>query len=168
MRRLPALLLTSIAVLALAACSAGRRPGWTYAPAASATAGSVRWRLGRAVGRRLRRGPVRGSVGHGRHQRRALGRRQRADDARRPSAPPRHGFDPTTAEAAAGERPSRSTFDNEDDTAPHNLVIKDASGEASRSRATRRSYRARHRANTRCRRSPPATTRTSARSTRRR
>jgi plastocyanin len=38
MRRLPALVLTLLAVVALAACSAGGAPGWTYAPAPSASA----------------------------------------------------------------------------------------------------------------------------------
>ena len=37
MRRLPALLLTIAAAAAVAACSAGSAPGWTYAPAASGT-----------------------------------------------------------------------------------------------------------------------------------
>ena len=37
MRRLPVLLLTIVAAAVLSACSAGAAPGWTYAPAASAT-----------------------------------------------------------------------------------------------------------------------------------
>ena len=38
MRRLPALCLTLLAMIALAACSAGAAPGWTYAPVPSASA----------------------------------------------------------------------------------------------------------------------------------
>jgi plastocyanin len=40
MRRLPALSLTFLAVLALAGCSASAAPGWTYAPVPSASAGA--------------------------------------------------------------------------------------------------------------------------------
>ena len=124
MRRLPALALIALVLAALAACSAGSTPGWTYAPAASATPVAS----GGASG-----APSAGTSG--------------APSAAAPSAAPSAagsaaasggtgatltvtakvnaatgGFEEKTLETAAGTA-FTLTFDNQDNTVPHNLVL---------------------------------------------
>jgi len=126
MRRLPAFLLTIVAATAVAACSSGTAPGWTYAPAASAT-------------------PVPSGAASGEPSTApSTGASEPAAGSPVPSASAQpvpsasggaagltvkaavnaasSGFDPTTLETAAGA-PFTLTFDNEDNTVQHNLVL---------------------------------------------
>jgi plastocyanin len=117
MRRLSALALLVLTIGATAACSSGEAPGWTYAPAPSAT-------------------PVPSG---------SAGASAEPSGAASPSAPAASGsaapsggavtvtitapvgssttgFDPTTVEVPA-DTPFTLIFDNQDNQAPHNLVI---------------------------------------------
>jgi plastocyanin len=133
MRRLPAFLLTIVAAVAVAACSSGAAPGWTYAPAASATpapsgaasggpstapsAGASEPAAGSPVPSASAQ-PVPSASGG------AAGLTVKAAVNAATS-----GFDPTTLETAAGA-PFTLTFDNEDNTVQHNLVLQDSAGTA--------------------------------------
>lgn len=138
MRRLPALLLTAIAVTAISACSAGTAPGWTYAPATSAAPGAS----GAPPG-----GPSAGTstspTGPIPSEATSSEVPSVAPSAPAASAAPSGaattitikapvgaatgGFDPTTANAPAGAA-FTLTFDNQDNTAPHNLVLLNPDG----------------------------------------
>lgn len=128
MRRLPALLLTIAAAAAVAACSAGSAPGWTYAPAASGTPvpsgaesdGPSGQPSGGASGAPSMAPSVAPSATAGDSATPSGG--GVAITIKAPLGATTTGFDPTTAEAAAGTAFSL-TFDNEDNQAPHNLVI---------------------------------------------
>jgi plastocyanin len=136
MRRLPALILPIIATAALAACSSGGAPGWTYAPAASASAS--------ASASADASGSASGSP--------AVSEAPSAAPSVAPSEAPSAevstpatggttltvtapvgaataGYDPTTLETAAGQ-PFTIHFDDQDPTAPHNVELKAADGSA--------------------------------------
>jgi plastocyanin len=141
MRRLSTLALPLIAV-ALAACSSGAAPGWTYAPAASAApAGS-----GAASGAPASAGASAGA---------SSGASAAASGGA--SGPPASGASPSASTplgaggstltvtapvgaATAGFQPSTLTakantsltihFDNQDNQAPHNVELKDGNGGA--------------------------------------
>ena len=131
MRRLPALLLTITAVAVLAACSASAAPGWTYAPAPSAT-------------------PASSAAGSGEPSVAPSGAASEAPSvAPSPSAAESAsasgggatltvtapvgaataGYQPTTLEAAANTA-FTIHFDNQDNQAPHNVELKGADGAA--------------------------------------
>ncbi len=123
MRRLPALLLTIFAVAALAACSSGAAPGWTFAPAPSATAAASGLASGAASGSPASSeaasvapsfGPSESAV--------ESGGTGAGLTVKAPVGAATGGFDPTTLETAANT-PFSLTFDNEDNTAPHNLAL---------------------------------------------
>jgi plastocyanin len=131
MRRLPSAALI-LAIAALAACSSGTAPGWTYAPAASASP--------------IASGAASGSAAPG-----SVAPSGSAPAAGSPSANPSGsvapsgsagaenltvtaptgagttGFDPNTLEAPAN-KPFSVLFDNQDATSPHNFVIKNPDG----------------------------------------
>jgi plastocyanin len=123
MRRLSSLLLITVATAALAACSAGSAPGWTYAPAASATpaasgAASGEPSAGTSVGPSTAASVAPSTAGES-----PAGSGGGATlTVTAPVGAATAGFDPTTLEAAAGA-PFTLTFDNQDNQAPHNLVI---------------------------------------------
>ena len=133
MRRLPfALAFVSIVAL-IAACAAPATPGWTYAPAPSAT-------------------PVASAEASGSPAASAGASEQPSPTAKASKTPAASatakasggatkltvtaptgaavsGFDPTTLEAPAGT-PFKVTFDNQDSGVPHNWVLKNADGSA--------------------------------------
>lgn len=129
MRRLPILSLALLTAFAIAACSSGGAPGWTYAPAPSATP--------------VASGAASGAPSAGA----SAAPSSAASDAPSagPSAAPSGGaagltvtapvgattggFEPTTLETAAGTAFSL-TFDNQDNQAPHNLILQNADGSA--------------------------------------
>jgi len=122
MRRLPALLLTTVAIAALAACSASSTPGWTYAPAPSATpaasgAASGEPSAGASVAPSSAASPS-ASAGESA----AASGGATTITIKAPVGAATAGFDPTTAEVAAGAA-FTLTFDNADNQAPHNLVL---------------------------------------------
>lgn len=124
MRRLPALLLTIVAAVSVAACSAGSAPGWTYAPAASGTpapsgGASGAPSGGASVGPSEAPSVAPSATAGGSAAPSGAGG---AVTIKAPVGAATTGFDPTTADATAGA-PFSLTFDNEDDQAPHNLVI---------------------------------------------
>ena len=125
MRRLSAL---ALLVLTLVACGSSAAPGWTYAPAPSPSAGGSATASGSAV-------PSAGASASAP----AASPSAAASGSAAPSggagtvtitAPvgaATGGFDPTTADAAA-DTPFTLVFDNQDDQAPHNLVLQNADG----------------------------------------
>lgn len=129
MRRLPTLLLISFAAVAFAACSAGSAPGWTYAPAPSTTPAPSGGASGEPSGAPSGAPSVAPSANPS------------PSAAGSPAASgggasltvtaavgaATGGFDPTTLETAAG-KPFTLVFDNKDDQAPHNLVLKNPDG----------------------------------------
>ncbi len=106
MRRLPALL-SAIALIAVCvACSGGSAPGWTYAPAPSATpAASGGASSAPSTGASAAPSGAAGSV-----------------TITAPVGAATAGFQPTTAETAANKA-FELVFDNQDNQAPHNLVL---------------------------------------------
>lgn len=135
MRRLPILILALLTSVAIAACSSGAAPGWTYAPAPSATpaasaAGSGAPSAGASaapsspasVGPSVAPSPSGG--GSAAPSGGAAGLTVTA-----PVGATTSGFDPTTLETAAGTAFSL-TFDNQDNQAPHNLVLQNPDGSA--------------------------------------
>lgn len=140
MRRLPALLsLVALAAVA-AACSSSAAPGWTYAPAPSATAVASGAASGGASGvpsaaasapaagspapsaTALPVGSAGASAGAG-----ASGGAGTTLTVTAPSGAATAGFDPKTLEAAANA-PFTIHFDNQD-TQPHNVQVKGSAGE---------------------------------------
>jgi plastocyanin len=123
MRRLPILLLTIVAVAALAACSAGTAPGWTYAPAPSATpAGS-----GAASGSPAASGSAGPSAATSTapsagQSAAASGGTGTTLTVTAPMGAATAGFKETTLTAAANT-PFTLIFDNQDNQAPHNLTL---------------------------------------------
>lgn len=120
MRRLPALLLTSALSLALAACSSGGGPGWTYAPAPSATpvpSGAASGEPSGAPSVAPSANPSPSAA----ESPTASGKGATLT-VTAPVGAATGGFDPTTLETAAGT-PFTLVFDNQDDQAPHNLVL---------------------------------------------
>lgn len=120
MRRLPSLLLITVAIAALAACSAGSAPGWTYAPAASATPAASGGASGEpSAGASVAPSSAPSSTA-GASAAPSGGGATLTVTA--PVGAATGGFDPTTLETAAGT-PFTLMFDNQDNQAPHNLVI---------------------------------------------
>ncbi len=119
MRRLSALALLVLAIGTAAACSSGETAGWTYAPAPSAT-------------------PIPSGSGAASPSIEPSGAASPSAPAASGSAAPSggavtvtitapvgsstSGFDPTTVEVPA-DTPFTLIFDNQDNQAPHNLVI---------------------------------------------
>jgi plastocyanin len=134
MRRLPALapsLVAAFAIVALAACSSGSAPGWTYAPAPSASAAAS----GAASGGPS--GSPAASASAAAPSATVAASASAGASAGASVAPPggtavlvvtapvgaaTTGFQPTTLETVAG-KPFTLTFDNQDNTAPHNLIL---------------------------------------------
>jgi plastocyanin len=130
MRRLPALL-SAIALIAVcAACSAGSAPGWTYAPAPSATPAASGSASG-APGASSSAGasaPASGSPSGAPSSAPSTGASAAPSGAAgsvtisAPVGAATTGFQPTTAETAANKA-FELVFDNQDNQAPHNLVL---------------------------------------------
>jgi plastocyanin len=134
MRRLPALLLTTAAVALLAACSASATPGWTYAPAASATPASSGAASGgpSAAPSAAESAPAAGSPVPSASAGESTAPSGGGGTVLTVTAPvgaATAGFDPTTLEATAGT-PFTIHFDNQDNQAPHNVELKAADGSA--------------------------------------
>lgn len=135
MRRLPLLSLALLTIVAISACSSGGAPGWTYAPAPSATpvasgaasgapsAGASATPSSAASGAPSI-APSASSGGSAAPSGGAAGLTVTA-----PVGATTGGFDPTTLETAAGTAFSL-TFDNQDNQAPHNLVLQNPDGSA--------------------------------------
>lgn len=126
MRRLPLLILTLLVIPAIAACSSGSQPGWTYAPAPSASpAGS-----GAPSGEPSAGASAAPSVAASTAPSAAASPAASGGAGLTITAPvgaTTAGFDPKTAETAAGTAFSL-TFDNQDNQAPHNLVLENPDG----------------------------------------
>jgi plastocyanin len=137
MRRLPALLSTIAITAALAACTTGSAPGWTYAPAPSATpaasgaAGSPA--ASGATGSPAASAPastapsVAPSAAGSPAASGGTGGTGGAITIAAPVGAATAGFQPTTAEAAANTQ-FTLTFDNQDNQAPHNLILQNPDG----------------------------------------
>ncbi len=124
MRRLPFLSFALLTALALAACSSGGAPGWTYAPAPSATpvasgAASEAPSAGASIEPSSvpSIAPSASSAGSAAPSGGTTGLTVTA-----PVGATTAGFDPTTLETVAGTA-FTLTFDNQDNQAPHNLVL---------------------------------------------
>lgn len=131
MRRLPILSLALFATVAIAACSSGGAPGWTYAPAPSATplasgvaSGAPSAGASAAPSSPASIAPSASAGGSAAPSGGAAGLTVSA-----PVGSTTSGFDPTTLETAAGTAFSL-TFDNQDNQAPHNLVLQNPDGSA--------------------------------------
>jgi plastocyanin len=130
MRRLSALLSTIAVTAVVAACTSGGAPGWTYAPAPSATpAGSGAAGSPGASGSPAASGPasVAPSAGGSPAASGGTGGTGGAITITAPVGAATAGFQPTTAEAAANTQ-FTLTFDNQDNQAPHNLILQNADG----------------------------------------
>ncbi len=134
MRRLPVLLLTTVVVVLLAACSSSATPGWTYAPAASATPAAS----GAASGEpsvapsAAESAPAAGSPAPSASAGESTAPSSGGGTVLTVTAPvgaATAGFDPTTLETTAGT-PFTIHFDNQDNQAPHNVELKGADGSA--------------------------------------
>jgi len=138
MRRLPTPSLPFVAVLAavaLAACSSGAAPGWTYAPAASASPAASGTASGAPAGSPAASASTAPSTA-------ASAASSPASSAGSSVAPSgatsglvitapvgaaTAGFQPSTLQASANKAFSL-TFDNQDNQAPHNLILKAPDG----------------------------------------
>ncbi len=134
MRRLPALLLTVVVAAALAACSAGAAPGWTYAPAPSTTPAPSGGASGAPSAEPSAAGspPAAGSPAPSASAQpvpSASGGAGTALTVTATSTSATAGWEPATLETAANTA-FTLTFDNQDTTVPHNLVLQDGSGAA--------------------------------------
>jgi plastocyanin len=138
MRRLPALapsLVAVIAVVALAACSSGSAPGWTYAPAASAAPAASGAASGApsgspaasAAASASASGSASASAGASAGASAAPSGSASALVVTAPVGAATTGFQPTTLETVSG-KPFTLTFDNQDNTAPHNLILQKPDG----------------------------------------
>ena len=134
MRRLPALSSTIALIAMLAACTAGGAPGWTYAPAPSATpagsgaAGSPGASGSPAASAPASTGPsVAPSAGGSPAASGGAGGTGGAITITAPVGAATAGFQPTTAEVAANTQ-FTLTFDNQDNQAPHNLILQNPDG----------------------------------------
>lgn len=137
LRRLPTVtlpLLAAFAIVALAACSSGSAPGWTYAPAASASAAASGAASGAPSGSPAASAsavasavpsaaPSAGASGSP-----AASGGGTALTVTAPQGAATAGFDPKELEAPANT-PFTVTFDNQDTTtSPHDWVLKDPNG----------------------------------------
>jgi plastocyanin len=135
MRRLPILSLVLLTTVAIAACSAGGAPGWTYAPAPSATPVASGAASGApSAGASAAPSPApsvapsvapsASSAGSATPSGGAAGLTVTAAIGATTG-----GFVPTTLETAAGTA-FGLTFDNQDNQAPHNLILQNPDGSA--------------------------------------
>lgn len=134
MRRLPALLLTLALAAVLAACSASAAPGWTYAPAASATPVPSGAASGEPSAGASSAPSVAPSAAESGAPSASAGESAGASGGTgatltitAPSGAAGTGFDPKTLEGAANTA-FTIHFDSQD-TQPHNVQLKGASGE---------------------------------------
>jgi plastocyanin len=138
MRRLPALapsLVAIIAIVAVAACSSGSAPGWTYAPAASAAPAASGAASGApsgspaasAAASASASGSASASAGASAGASAAASGSASALVVTAPVGAATTGFQPTTLETVSG-KPFTLTFDNQDNTAPHNLILQKPDG----------------------------------------
>jgi plastocyanin len=130
MRRLSVLALPMLAA-ALVACSSSAAPGWTYAPVPSASAGASG-----AVGSPSASGAAStapstapSTAASAAPSATASGGGSTALTIKAPTGAATAGFDPKTLSAPATTALTIK-FDNEDNQAPHNVELKDASGGA--------------------------------------
>jgi plastocyanin len=136
MRRLTIAFAILAATAAIAACSAGAPPGWTYAPAPSATpipsvgaSGSPAPSSSAAPSTAPSSAPS-GAPSASAGASPSAGASGGAGTTLTVTAvtgAATAGFDPKTLDAAANS-PFTLVFDNQDPTVPHNLVLKDPSG----------------------------------------
>jgi plastocyanin len=138
MRRLPALSLIAVAALVFGACSASAVPGWTYAPAPSATPAASGAASGapsgapsaapsaEASGAPSAAPSVAPSAGESAAASGGAGGATLTITA--PVGAATAGYQPTTLDATANT-PFTIHFDNQDSQAPHNVALKGASGD---------------------------------------
>jgi plastocyanin len=138
MRRLTIVFALLAAVAAIAACTAGAAPGWTYAPpsASPAASGSASASPGASASAPASVAPS-ASVAQSAEPSQTAGASPSAGASggtgttltiTAPSGAATSGFDPATLEAAADTAFS-ITFDNQDTTTgPHNFTLKDPNG----------------------------------------
>ncbi|MEA2519983.1 MAG: Cupredoxin-like domain, partial [Chloroflexota bacterium] len=145
MRRLSLLSLSILFAVALAACSSGSAPGWTYAPAVSASAGASGAASGGPSAAASASAAAEPSTAPSAPQASSAASGAPSAGAGGGSAAPSGGaggltvtapvgaatagFDPKTLETAAGTA-FALTFDNQDNQAPHNLVLQKPDGSA--------------------------------------
>ncbi len=136
MSRLPLVVLTLLALAALAACSSGSTPGWTYAPAPSVTpapssSGSASPSTGASPSAGASASPsASASAGpSGSPSASPSGSGGAAAlTVAAPDGSATSGFDPKELEGPANT-PFTVVFDNQDTTtSPHNWVLKDSTG----------------------------------------
>jgi plastocyanin len=137
MRRLPLVLLVLLSTLALAACSSGSAPGWTYAPAASTTpapSGGGSGGPGPSASGASASGGTQPSGGASAPASGSTGSASPSESGAAaglsvtaPVGAATGGWDPATIETNVGTA-FTLTFNNEDNTAPHNLVIQKPDG----------------------------------------
>ena len=132
MRRLPALLTTSALIVLLAACTSGGAPGWTYAPAPSATpvaSGGASGAPGASAsgGASAPASTAPSTAPSAGGSPVASGGTGSTLTIKAPVGAATAGFDPTTAQAAANTA-FQLIFDNEDNQAPHNLILQNPDG----------------------------------------
>ena len=140
MRRLPLVILIVVAVAALAACSSGSAPGWTYAPVPSASGGAAASGA-TASGATASSSPAApGSAGPSTGPSAApsaggstpVGSGDAGATTLTITAPvgaATSGWDPAKADAPANVD-FQVAFDKQDNQAPHNLVFQNADGSA--------------------------------------
>ena len=146
MRRLPIIILSLLVIVALAACSSGGAPGWTYAPAPSATpvaSGAASGAPSGGPSAAPSTPPAAGSPAPSGVESAAPSGAPAPSGAASPapsggtagltvSAPvgsDTNGWVPPTLETAAGTA-FTLIFDNQDNTVPHNLVLQNPDGTA--------------------------------------
>ncbi|HEX2754174.1 MAG TPA: cupredoxin domain-containing protein [Candidatus Limnocylindrales bacterium] len=132
MRCLPALFLIALAIGALAACSAGAAPGWTYAPAASATpvasgAASGEPSVGPSVAPSSASSVAPSVAPSAGESAAASGGTGATLTVTAPVGAASSGFQPTTLDATANAA-FTIHFDSQDPQ-PHNVQLKGAGGE---------------------------------------
>jgi plastocyanin len=130
MRRLPALSLTILAILALAACSSGAAPAWTYAPAPSASAvasGAASGQPSGAPSAAASAAPSAAASAPAAASAEASGAAGTLTITA-PVGAATAGFQPTSLEATANT-PLTIHFDNQDSQAPHNVALKGPAGD---------------------------------------
>ena len=133
MRRLSALVSAIALIAVLAACTSGGAPGWTYAPAPSITAapsGAASGEPGGSGGPGASGSPAASAPAS--TQPSAGGSPAASGGAgavtiTAPVGAATSGFDPDKADAPANVD-FQITFDNQDNQAPHNLVVQDGTG----------------------------------------
>ena len=129
MRRFSVVALLLVTVGAVAACSSGETAGWTYAPAPSVTpapSGSASASAEPSGGVSPSAPVASGSVAPSGSAAPSGG--AAAVTITAPVGAATGGFDPTTVEVAA-DTPFTLVFDNQDNQAPHNLVIQNVTVE---------------------------------------